>query len=122
MFFPPLPGHAPFSASLFSPYSSASPFHLSFHSHHPLPPLLLETNTTPSEEDLQENDSDLTFLRLGLKAIEVQCPPNTDIELRQSIDNWKADWARLKQKRARQLGRESAGKDISIFRSPRTPR
>ncbi|KDN66013.1 hypothetical protein CSUB01_00679 [Colletotrichum sublineola] len=53
------------------------------------------------EEELQENDSELTYLRLGLKAIEVQCPNNADPDLAQSIQNWKADWSDLKRKRSK---------------------
>ncbi|GKT50004.1 uncharacterized protein ColSpa_10185 [Colletotrichum spaethianum] len=53
------------------------------------------------EEELQENDSELTYLRLGLKAIEVQCPTDVDPDLAQSIQNWKADWSDLKRKRSK---------------------
>ncbi|GKT57098.1 hypothetical protein ColTof4_11252 [Colletotrichum tofieldiae] len=53
------------------------------------------------EEELQENDSELTYLRLGLKAIEVQCPTDVDADLAQSIQNWKADWSDLKRKRSK---------------------
>ncbi|KAJ0162949.1 hypothetical protein CTA2_3778 [Colletotrichum tanaceti] len=53
------------------------------------------------EEELQENDSELTYLRLGLKAIEVQCPTEMDPDLAQSINNWKTDWSDLKRKRSK---------------------
>ncbi|KAF6844687.1 hypothetical protein CMUS01_00871 [Colletotrichum musicola] len=57
--------------------------------------------TRRREEELQENDSELTYLRLGLKAIEVQLPAGVDSDLAQSIQNWKADWTALKRKRAK---------------------
>ncbi|UQC74499.1 uncharacterized protein CLUP02_01150 [Colletotrichum lupini] len=53
------------------------------------------------EEELQENDSELSYLRLGLKAIEVQCPTDVDDDLAQSIQNWKTDWTALKRKRSK---------------------
>lgn len=53
-----------------------------------------------SEERLDEMDSELSFLRLQLRGIEVQCrsyiPKNANPELEESIANWKADWAALR--------------------------
>ncbi|KAK2026911.1 hypothetical protein LX32DRAFT_463196 [Colletotrichum zoysiae] len=63
--------------------------------------IFLQGRVRDLEEELQENDSELTYLRLGLKAIEVQCPNNTDPDLAQSIQNWKADWSDLKRKRSK---------------------
>ena len=41
-------------------------------------------------------------MRIQLKAIEVQSPPAEalDADLRQSIQNWKDDWASLRSRRA----------------------
>ena len=66
------------------------------------------------DDEIHENESELSYLRLGLKAIEVQCPPEVDSELAQSIENWKMDWAHLKQKHAR--------KRLSGSASPGTPK
>ncbi|OLN92275.1 hypothetical protein CCHL11_01565 [Colletotrichum chlorophyti] len=63
--------------------------------------IFLQGRVQNLEEELQENDSELTFLRLGLKAIEVQCPADVDDDLARSIQNWKTDWTALKRKRAK---------------------
>ncbi|KAK2001842.1 hypothetical protein LX36DRAFT_313861 [Colletotrichum falcatum] len=63
--------------------------------------IFLQGRVRDLEEELQENDSELTYLRLGLKAIEVQCPNNVDPDLAQSIQNWKTDWSDLKRKRSK---------------------
>ncbi|KAK1596132.1 uncharacterized protein LY79DRAFT_588268 [Colletotrichum navitas] len=63
--------------------------------------IFLQGRVRDLEDELQENDSELTYLRLGLKAIEVQCPNNADPDLAQSIQNWKADWSDLKRKRSK---------------------
>jgi acyl-coenzyme A thioesterase PaaI-like protein len=50
---------------------------------------------------VQKNESELSHLRLELRAIEARCleyvPPETDQELLESIENWKRDWARLQR-------------------------
>ncbi|CAK7223759.1 hypothetical protein SCUCBS95973_005288 [Sporothrix curviconia] len=52
--------------------------------------------------DLDEFRSELSFLRLQLRGIEVQCrsyvPADADPELTESIENWKADWFALRAK------------------------
>ncbi|KAJ9141887.1 hypothetical protein NKR23_g7564 [Pleurostoma richardsiae] len=62
----------------------------------------LEGRVAELEEEVQESESELRFLRLQLKAIEVQSleymPPDADPELVQSIQNWKSDWASLHRK------------------------
>ncbi|WQF81652.1 hypothetical protein CDEST_06666 [Colletotrichum destructivum] len=63
--------------------------------------IFLQGRVRDLEEELQENDSELTYLRLGLKAIEVQCPTEMDPDLAQSINNWKTDWSDLKRKRSK---------------------
>jgi len=60
------------------------------------------SNSGSSEDVMQANDSELSFLRLQLRSIEVQCleyiPEGADQELIQSIQNWKHDWAELRNK------------------------
>ncbi|EPE06469.1 hypothetical protein F503_02597 [Ophiostoma piceae UAMH 11346] len=60
-----------------------------------------ETQRVADEDDrLDDIDSELSFLRLQLRGIEVQCrshiPKDADPELTESIANWKADWAALR--------------------------
>ena len=53
-----------------------------------------------ADDRLDDIDSELSFLRLQLRGIEVQCrshiPKDADPELTESIANWKADWAALR--------------------------
>ncbi|KAM0325334.1 hypothetical protein ACHAQA_007319 [Verticillium albo-atrum] len=67
--------------------------------------IFLQSRLHDLEAELHESDADLSHLRLGLKAIEVQCPRDflatpAAAELAQSIANWKADYAALKHRRA----------------------
>ena len=52
--------------------------------------------------DLDEFRSELSFLRLQLRSIEVQCrpyiPADADPELAKCIENWKEDWFALRAK------------------------
>jgi methylase of polypeptide subunit release factors len=52
------------------------------------------------EEELQENDDELQHLRISLKAVEVQLPPNPDSDLLRCIAIFKDDYRALKEKRA----------------------
>lgn len=83
------------------------------------PALLL---TDRREEELQENDSELTYLRLGLKAIEVQLPLDVDPDLNQSILNWKADWTALKRKRAKNKSYDRSAYSTPLGTPIRPPR
>jgi hypothetical protein len=51
---------------------------------------------------VQQNESELSHLRLQLRAIEARCleyvPPETDQDLLESIENWKRDWATLQRR------------------------
>ncbi|ROT43255.1 hypothetical protein SODALDRAFT_355460 [Sodiomyces alkalinus F11] len=79
--------------------------------------LFLQSRVQDLESELQESDADLSHLRLGLKAIEVQLPRDAvlaDAELARSIANWKQDYAELQKRRAsrrsaRLLSLESPG-------------
>lgn len=50
--------------------------------------------------NLDDLGSELSFLRLQLRGIEVRCrsyvPADADPELTESIENWKADWSALR--------------------------
>lgn len=52
--------------------------------------------TIHREDDFEANQSELKFLRIQLQALEAQCaqyiPHNEDLELTESILNWKVDW------------------------------
>jgi ribosomal protein L29 len=62
------------------------------------------------EEELATNKSDLEHLRLQLRAVQVLVPADADRDLLQSIENWKADYLRLKMKMAaRRRERNSPG-------------
>ena len=79
--------------------------------------IFLQSRVHLLESELRESDEDLSYLRLGLKAIEVQCPRDVlarDTELARSIANWKHDYADLKKKRTARR-RRALGDD-----SPRT--
>ncbi len=57
-----------------------------------------------SEEDFENNQSELKFLRIQMQAIETQAsqyiPKDEDPELTESILNWKVDWENI-EKRAK---------------------
>lgn len=57
-----------------------------------------------SEDEVQENESEFSHLRLQLRAVEASCleylPQDADQDLLQSIENWKKDWASLKKRMA----------------------
>ncbi|KAK0639340.1 hypothetical protein B0T16DRAFT_242515 [Cercophora newfieldiana] len=54
------------------------------------------------EDEIGGNESDLRHLRIELRAIQTLChefvPPDADPDLVQSIENWKSDWARLRER------------------------
>ncbi|KAH8811763.1 hypothetical protein F5884DRAFT_855099 [Xylogone sp. PMI_703] len=58
--------------------------------------LYLEQRLADLEDNLEENQSELKYLRIQMQAIEVQCSPyldpSEDEDLSQSIQNWKQDW------------------------------
>ncbi|KEZ46173.1 hypothetical protein SAPIO_CDS1048 [Scedosporium apiospermum] len=82
--------------------------------------IVLEDHVQNLQANLHEYDTELASLRIALKAIEVQCPPpsNMDEDLRRSIQKWKADWKSVKEKRASRSLRESS----FLSSAPATPR
>ncbi|KAK1754592.1 hypothetical protein QBC47DRAFT_384386 [Echria macrotheca] len=62
----------------------------------------LEMEVADLEDELGGNESDLRHLRIELRAVETLCHESVqsgaDPELVTSIQNWKADWARLREK------------------------
>lgn len=65
------------------------------------------------DADLEASQSELTFLRLQLRALEVQCsayiPFGADEDLSESIKNWKLEWADIDQ---RTKARRKKRKDV----------
>jgi hypothetical protein len=54
------------------------------------------------EDEVSGNESDLRHLRIELRAVETLVhgfvPPEADPDLVQSIQNWKTDWAKLRER------------------------
>lgn len=69
------------------------------------------------EEAVAEDESELRYLKIQLRAIEAQCagyvPKGADPDLEQSIRFWKRDWAELRDKWAARRGTSFAGGDES---------
>ncbi|TLD09051.1 uncharacterized protein PgNI_07570 [Pyricularia grisea] len=72
----------------------------------------LQRHVDELEEDVRENESELTHLRLQLKAIELQIPERSgedkDPELTESIDNWKAEFETVKSRWRERRSRNSS--------------
>jgi hypothetical protein len=68
-----------------------------------------------SDADLEASQSELTFLRLQLRALEVQCsayiPFGADEELSESIKNWKLEWADIDQRTKARRRKRKGGVD-----------
>ncbi|TLS28290.1 hypothetical protein PpBr36_01796 [Pyricularia pennisetigena] len=72
----------------------------------------LQQHVDELEEDVRENESELTHLRLQLRAIELQIPERSgedrDPELTESIDNWKAEFETVKSRWRERRSRNSS--------------
>ena len=79
--------------------------------------IFLQTRISYLEEELRENDDELQYLRICLKALEVQMPPNPDMELQQCIRTFKQDYQALKKKRVNKSSLASASVDASFASS-----
>lgn len=70
----------------------------------PTAAILTDSN---ADEYLEELESEVTFLRLQLRGIEVRyrtyVPVDADPELDECIENWKADWVALQAKVTQEL-------------------
>lgn len=74
--------------------------------------------TSFREEELQENDNELTNLRVCLKAVEIQLPEHPDKELQRSFSVFKEGYRAYKRKRAlRSKMVSNLGYDSSIASS-----
>ncbi|KAI7788656.1 hypothetical protein LA080_008546 [Diaporthe eres] len=78
------------------------------------------------EEAVAEDESELRYLKIQLRAIEAQCagyvPKGAEPELEQSIRFWKRDWAELRDKWAARRGSSFASGDESgTFSSQTSP-
>lgn len=64
--------------------------------------LLHQTLTASSQEEYTKLLSNLSYLRIQLRSIEVRSeqyiPYNADAELTESIRNWKQEWAEVEMK------------------------
>lgn len=62
--------------------------------------VFLQNRVSYLEHELDENDDELQHLRICLKAVEIQMPPNPDEELQRCINVFKEDFRQLKRQRA----------------------
>ncbi|RFU71926.1 hypothetical protein TARUN_10335 [Trichoderma arundinaceum] len=80
--------------------------------------IFLQNRITYLEEELQENDAELTHLRVCLKAVEIQLPPHPDRELQRCFAVFKEGYKAIKKKRALRSNMVSyLGYDSSIAAS-----
>ncbi|KAL7785825.1 hypothetical protein V8C37DRAFT_312813 [Trichoderma ceciliae] len=80
--------------------------------------IFLQNRITYLEEELQENDTELTHLRVCLKAVEIQLPPHPDRELQRCFAVFKEGYRAIKKKRALRSSMVSyLGYDSSIAAS-----
>ncbi|KAK1243269.1 hypothetical protein MKX07_003897 [Trichoderma sp. CBMAI-0711] len=78
----------------------------------------LQNRITYLEEELTENDTELTHLRVCLKAVEMQLPPHPDRELQRCFAVFKDGYRAIKKKRAARSNMVShLGYDTSIAAS-----
>ncbi|KAK4155091.1 hypothetical protein C8A00DRAFT_42237 [Chaetomidium leptoderma] len=75
----------------------------------------LEKEIVDLEDDILSNESELRHLRIKIRAVETLCyefvHPDADPDLFQGIENWKADWVRV---RDRMLERKKDRKDRRV--------
>ncbi|KGQ08683.1 hypothetical protein BBAD15_g5995 [Beauveria bassiana D1-5] len=80
----------------------------------------MENRVSYLEQELDDNDDELQHLRICLKAVEVQLPPNPDLELQRCINVFKEDFRELKRNRANRCA--SVASSQNFFAStPTTP-
>ncbi|KAF5023890.1 hypothetical protein F66182_4049 [Fusarium sp. NRRL 66182] len=61
--------------------------------------IFLQNRISHLEKELRENDDELQYLRICLKAVEIQMPAHPDKELQRCISSFKQDYQALKRKR-----------------------
>ncbi|KAF4971747.1 hypothetical protein FSARC_1546 [Fusarium sarcochroum] len=61
--------------------------------------IFLQSRISHLEQELRENDDELQYLRICLKAVEIQMPAHPDKELQRCISSFKKDYQALKRKR-----------------------
>ncbi|KAM0666783.1 hypothetical protein ACQRIT_005460 [Beauveria bassiana] len=82
--------------------------------------VFLQNRVSYLEQELDDNDDELQHLRICLKAVEVQLPPNPDLELQRCINVFKEDFRELKRNRANRY--TSVASSQNFFAStPTTP-
>ncbi|KAF4999797.1 hypothetical protein FGRMN_2177 [Fusarium graminum] len=61
--------------------------------------IFLQNRISHLEQELRENDDELQYLRICLKAVEIQMPSHPDKDLQRCISSFKKDYQALKRKR-----------------------
>ncbi|KAI1344079.1 hypothetical protein F5Y15DRAFT_186686 [Xylariaceae sp. FL0016] len=73
--------------------------------------IYLEDRIRTADREQHQGELEILNLQIGLKQIEVQAmryvPKGADPELRESIAQWKAEWATLKRRRAKMKAERS---------------
>ncbi|XWW93492.1 hypothetical protein V2A60_001425 [Cordyceps javanica] len=82
--------------------------------------VFLQNRVAYLERELDENDDELQHLRICLKAVEIQLPPNPDEELQRCINVFKEDFRQLKRNRASR-GASFASSRTLVTSAPTTP-
>ncbi|ATY63270.1 hypothetical protein A9K55_008417 [Cordyceps militaris] len=82
--------------------------------------VFLQNRVSYLERELDDNDDELQHLRIGLKAVEIQLPPNPDEELQRCINVFKDDFRQIKRDRANR-GASIASSRAFVTSAPTTP-
>lgn len=83
--------------------------------------VFLQNRVAYLERELDENDDELQHLRICLKGVEIQLPPNPDRELQRCINVFKEDFRELKRNRAHRASVASAASSQTLLSSPTSP-
>ncbi|OAA71403.1 hypothetical protein ISF_01954 [Cordyceps fumosorosea ARSEF 2679] len=82
--------------------------------------VFLQNRVAYLERELDENDDELQHLRICLKAVEIQLPPNPDEELQRCINVFKEDFRQLKRSRASRAASVASSRTF-VTSAPTTP-
>ncbi|OAQ97068.1 hypothetical protein LLEC1_00954 [Akanthomyces lecanii] len=84
--------------------------------------VFLQNRVSYLEGELNENDDELQHLRICLKAVEIQLPPNPDRELQRCINVFKEDFRQLKHNRASRGVSLASSSHTLVASAPTTPK
>ncbi|KAJ4151022.1 hypothetical protein LMH87_011742 [Akanthomyces muscarius] len=84
--------------------------------------VFLQNRVSYLERELNENDDELQHLRICLKAVEIQLPPNPDHELQRCINVFKEDFRQLKHNRASRGVSLASSSHTLVASAPTTPK